>query len=426
MKRYVPFIVVCVLAFGLAASSWGFEVQLEHKRHLDRPSEHQPAGYTFIQLSATPPPGAWKLPKLASKEPGYAMIKLGDREHLMVLDRRQPKDKSFNILYFDSNADGDLENDYSVHSRSTSGSPSSQFPKIDAIIKVDGKELPYTFQPNIYFSGSVRNSQIYFSSACSYEARFELAGKQYRMALEDSNCNGRFDEVCKLPANVSSTSTLTPSGDYAYLTEGGRIDRYDRQPLGNMLVAGRNIYKVEVLMAEEKLVLTPMTEDLFPLKVPTDFNYMSLCSKDTSYTVMSHRPEKTLWLPAGEYRFASYQILRSDSRKANWRLNASASGNTPFVSVGKGLTPVLAVGEPYTPAVTASRSSNRSLWGKSVSLSFQIKGAGQETITDLYCSSGRSSSIPMSRKNSSRPKEPDYTIIKADGEVVKRGSFEYG
>ena len=53
---------------------------------------------------------------------------------------------------------------------------------------------------------------------------------------------------------------------------------------------------------------------------------------------------------------------------------------------------------------------------------------GKEFLTDLSHITGTLTRIPLSKKKDlgHRPKEPTYKIIKAGGEEVARGSFEYG
>ena len=56
-----------------------------------------------------------------------------------------------------------------------------------------------------------------------------------------------------------------------------------------------------------------------------------------------------------------------------------------------------------------------------------IVGAGREVITELERVSGDGpSSIEMSARYTTRPKEAAYRITKPDGEIVASGSFEYG
>jgi hypothetical protein len=61
-------------------------------------------------------------------------------------------------------------------------------------------------------------------------------------------------------------------------------------------------------------------------------------------------------------------------------------------------------------------------------LQFSIKGSGQEVVTDLERVSGNRTRIALaaSAQYPNRPKEPAYRIVKADGEVVTQGDFEYG
>ncbi len=85
----------------------------------------------------------------------------------------------------------------------------------------------------------------------------------------------------------------------------------------------------------------------------------------------------------------------------------------------------LEFGEPYLSIVNVIQPRV----GRSRALiAFEIQGEAKESLTDLSHISGDKTQIPLSEEEDlgHRPKEPTYKIVKADGEVVTQGSFEYG
>jgi hypothetical protein len=91
----------------------------------------------------------------------------------------------------------------------------------------------------------------------------------------------------------------------------------------------------------------------------------------------------------------------------------SARGTTKYkpVAVRKGETVPLPFGPPYKPLVEGRVS--RWAAGAEASLSMSLVGSGGETVSNLVV-------------DGYRPPKPELTITKAKGEVVQRGSFEYG
>jgi hypothetical protein len=88
----------------------------------------------------------------------------------------------------------------------------------------------------------------------------------------------------------------------------------------------------------------------------------------------------------------------------------------------------LKLGEPYVPVVEVPESAKQDLREGStqVKLAFRVEGSGKEGLAELRRISGSRTRIPLSREDRNRPKEPTYTIVKTDGEIVAQGSFEYG
>ncbi|UCE22262.1 MAG: hypothetical protein JSV46_08670, partial [Candidatus Aminicenantes bacterium] len=152
---------------------------------------------------------------------------------------------------------------------------------------------------------------------------------------------------------------------------------------------------------------------------------LSLYTEDGKRSVMMYRPSKKIKVPAGTYRLYKYQALKNDEQGDQWRLCAWATTESPFVTVDRKGEVALEFGEPYLAIVNVIHPRA----GRSrVLIAFEIEGKGKESLTDLSHISGDKTQIPLSEEEDlgHRPKEPTYKIVKADGEVVTQGSFEYG
>jgi hypothetical protein len=213
-------------------------------------------------------------------------------------------------------------------------------------------------------------------------------------------------------------------GDAFYITTGDKIVPFDALTLGDMLLVKDKLFKVSVSTAEGKMTLTPLTENLASLQLASDAERFSLHSEDEKHCLMAYQPEKKIKVPAGKYRIFNYQILKKDKQGDLWRLNATATTESPWVTVeGKGKS-VVEFGEPYVPVVEVRVRENTTR----ASIGFDVEGKAKEFVTDLSHVSGDRTQIPLSEEENlgHRPKEPTYKVVKTDGEVVTQGSFEYG
>ena len=69
------------------------------------------------------------------------------------------------------------------------------------------------------------------------------------------------------------------------------------------------------------------------LKVAMETERLMLCPKKEGQSVMLLQPGKRTMVPKGTYRVLAYQALRNDAQGDLWKLIASGTKNTPFVTV---------------------------------------------------------------------------------------------
>jgi hypothetical protein len=141
-----------------------------------------------------------------------------------------------------------------------------------------------------------------------------------------------------------------------------------------------------------------------------------------------YRPSKKIMVPLGKYRLYKYQALKKDEQGDLWRLLAWATTESPFITVERSGDTVLEYGEPYHAIVNVVKPRGGSSRPLIALMIFAVEGKGKETLRDLSHISGDKTQIPLSKEKDlgHRPKEPTYKIVKADGEVITQGSFEYG
>jgi hypothetical protein len=403
-----------------------------------------------MQKTIGVPSGDWTLPELKSKSPIYAIAQFGEKPRLLILDRQSADDFFYNRLYFDSNGNNDLTDDTVVDGDfavSQDGLCQANFPPVDTTVELGGKALPYSFTTDVqylYFGdyGSPdkeltkehidQNFTLTLVANCYYSGTFQLDGQDYRVTLGDGDVNGRFNDAVSLATvYLCSQRVLAATGDLFYLTTGSEPGLRDTQISGDMLLLNGKLFDVSFNAAVNKLTLTPTSEKLLSLKLSMATERMTICTEDASHCVMAYGAGREIMLPEGTYRLLDYTALRKDEQGDGWLLSAKAADKGPTIAVEESKDAVLTLGEPYNPTVSVSEGNVQSVRAgdaTAAQLQFSIIGSGKEVLTDLERISGNRTRIPLaaSEQYRNRPKEPAYRIVKADGEVVTQGDFEYG
>jgi len=444
MRRFSRVLLAIFLGFCLTAASFAIDVPLKYQKHPAEPEDFYPYGGNGFTVTLKAPSGDWKFPTLVSEKALYTFVKIGDAERLVVLDKQKEDAKFYDRIYFDSNGNNDLTDDPhldgTIRFFSNNQYCNVDFQVVDTEIKIDGKSLPFSFSPRIfgYMLEQLAKSEFDEKSVsqyinfmvnlnCSYTGEFKIGNQKYNVVLGDSDCNGRFSDrfsVYKFEKPPPGRMRVFGQGDGFYISTGDKIEAFDVLNLGDMLLVKDKLFKVSISTAEGKMTLTPLTENLVSLQLAADTERFSIYSEDEKHCLMAYQPDKKIKVPAGKYRLFNYQILKKDKQGDLWRLNATATTESPWITVeGKGKS-VVEFGEPYVPVVEVRVRGNTSR----ASIGFDIEGKAKEFVTDLSHIAGDRTQIPLSEGENlgHRPKEPTYKIVKTDGEVVTQGSFEYG
>ncbi len=431
-----------ILGFCLTTVALAVEVPLKYKKFPEKPKSFLPTFEVRLNNLIERPVGDWKMPELISNHPVYAFVKLGDRNQLCVLDCQNASDVFYNRIYFDANGNRDLTDDPVIDGTLQIGRSkkyySVKLPIVDTTIEVDGKPLPFSFRPVLYtsslkplnkkgFTEESVNRYIRFSFIvnCYYSCKFQIDGRNYRVILNDKNCNGRFDDKFTVRRFDRSPRRfpIRVWGDLFYITSGEKIDSFAEQISGDWLLVNDRLFEVSINTSENKLTLTPIDKNLATLKLPMKMERISLCTEDGKHFLNMYQPVKEIRIPRGKYRLLSYEVFRKEKKGDLWRLCAEATVESPLISVDGSNKSLLEFGEPYTPIIDIREGLSTLVF-----LTFNIEGKGKELLTDLSHISGNKTRIRLSKKEDSshRPKEPTYKIRNASGKVVEKGSFEYG
>jgi hypothetical protein len=418
------------------------DVPLKFVRYPDKTEEFYPYGSGRPDMKLQPPAGDWKLPELLSEQPVYMMTKLGDTERLMVFDRQEAGDSFYNRIYYDANGNRDLTDDKAIDGtfKQENSFTFVEMAAVETEISVDGKTLPYSFLPYLlgYNLDRLRDSGLeektinrniifYLRPHCMYTGSFQQGGKEYHITLGDTDCNGRFSDgfkVRKFSSAIPRRMPIFGEGDHFYISAAEELSSFDSQYLGKWLVIGESLFEVAVSTAEKKITLTPVTKGLAALRLNVRPEILTLHTEDENNCVMMIDPAETVNIPEGKYRLLYYKVHKQDAQGDLWRLCASGSTESPYLTVDTSNGAACRIGEPYVPFVEA-RNINPT---RGTYLMFNVEGEGKELLSDLSHIKGEKTEIPLSEAEGAtqRPKEPTYRIVKADGEIVAQGNFEYG
>jgi hypothetical protein len=444
MKKLLIIFLTGVVVSGYPLKSFSLDVSLYFIKTMSQWESFSPQGYGNCQLRSSIPPGDWKLPKITSKNPWYGIIRLGDKQHLIITDIKKAEENGYSRLWFDSNGDGDLTDEKPLDGtvedqmRMPQGFFQSSFPIVDVTITVDGENMPYCIKPSLYGGGSSfgrSNISLSYSSPCAYIGVFKNGSTKYTVEVVDTNGNGRFTDFSKvmdMDRNIVGINyPLYSQGDTMYLTDGKVMNYNDGMNLGDFLFVNDKLFKVEVYASKGKMILTEQKTGLFPVILSIEPEHLQLSSGDNQHFVMAYKPVNgRIMLPPDNYRLISYSTYRKDDQGDLWYLRAMGTQASSQIIVSKESKTDVSIGEPFLPVVNF-RDFNKIPDGKTgmnIPLTFNLEGKAKEVLVDITHVQGVKTKIQLSLKPGSvnRPKEPAYAILKSDGEIVAKGIFEYG
>ncbi|HPB32517.1 MAG TPA: hypothetical protein PLB62_13765 [Candidatus Sumerlaeota bacterium] len=448
--RFASILILSLVA-GLAQASDAIEIPLNYVSY---PAKRTP---TFLPLRAsemevlvTAPPGNWKLPELKSKNPVYALVKLGDTERLAIFDRINSEDQFFTRVHLDINANGDLTDDApldQIFGRAVENAfYQANFSRTDFTYRIGEKILPnnINFKAVFYIDPSRANQGFTRETlknnlnltcwihAC-YEFKLNLGADTWNGLLYDVTGNGLYNDVPVFPENLKDLNgPVYPESDEVYLARNRKCIADDAIPLGSQLLIRGTLYNVSVCLPVGKMILTPRTDNLVPVRLPVETDKLMLYDEASKHSISMVLPELCVNIPAGRYIPAQYSLLRREPDGPQWRLSAFCSSQTPALEINNAESAVLKYGEPFGASIlvlpwTCSAFVAGEI--QHISIDMQSHGAGLEIVTDLSCLAvpgEKPSRIPLSMRSPSRSREAVFTISEPDGRIVKQGTFEYG
>ncbi len=378
------------------------------------------------------------------------IVEFSGNEFGFVLDSTHFEQEGYNRLIFDLNRNGDLTDDKEIQARPLpdntmygGGYIQREFPRIDVTLEYDGEEHPYSLftiavcNTNVSETGNTSSYQhVYFTAGAYYEGEIELAGKAHRIVITDFNTNGRFND--RFDAKESAQERLASRG----MSLGARLygsnapdlilldlpeknqnfrgirftDHHNRHPLSDLLCIGGKFYDVEISPAGDRLTLTPSSIAVGRMSTSNE-NYDLLVHSDRGLLKVIGEASEPVSLPAGDWTLIEYMLYEEEPPTGGSPtfVTAMADSDSPLLKIKENETTEFKFGPPYKPEVTVSprRMMMTENSGQQVQLEMKLIGSAGESCTNLMVNGGQ-------------PEPPTFTIATAGGEIVERGSFEYG
>jgi hypothetical protein len=452
MIRTVPIAAIAVFLSGifLPGSAWAASATIKWQKYPDdtdaparsgmpgrttKEKKDAPAGFypalaKRIETKAEKPAGKWDIPAKGLKDPLYAVIRLGDDDRLLILDRKNKGDEECTVLLFDRDGDGKLSKDSPLAGEITKeGRILTQvaFPAVDARIKVGGKPAVYSFKVLLtYFAKEVMvddSERMYCQvlANCCYAGTLQLFGKRFSVVLGDGDLNGRFDDRPAPPAKDAGKGRETPAGDRIYLAVAGtKMDERNGSMLGDLMAFKDKTFKVGIDTAAKKLNLSPYEKNLGTLKLPMPVTFMSLYGEKEKKSIVVVSPSEKVKIPQDTYKLIEYRVIANDKQGDVWFLSAEGTDETPSICIGTSVASP-SFGQPFVPMADVRKST-----GSKVALVFKVVGVAKELVREVQHIEGTKTKSSLSSVRKDRPKEATFTVATTSGKVEARGSFQYG
>jgi len=358
-----------------------------------------PGNRVFHMGSEGRPPDLKAPPQAASATLLYFQYQVGGTLVLAVLDPTSPQK-----LYVDTDGGRDLSQAVGLPARAVEGA--SSFGPVT--IRAAGSKESAGIRVRFLSYSPWRHMAIAPGGYMAGEA--SLAGKKHRIALVDSNLDGRYDKVAVAPdsssAAAADTVAINTNQDGKFSPawqEGGEI-----QPLLAMFHVGDAYYRAEPAPGGESVRLTQVQPQFGALDTGCPDLVLSVLG-DAGFHRLGASAGK--WrLPAGKYRATGFSLARTDADGGGWVLRqySSAVGGLANFEVRPGEATTLKAGTPL-----ASKLTVRKLRNGSVYMTFQPVGqAGEGYEVHAY-------------KDARSQPAPGVRILDETGKVLTVDKFAY-
>jgi hypothetical protein len=342
--------------------------------------------------STTEKPAGVKLPQFKGDKQLFAkwltpMVKDG---YLWIALDQTHKQGPYDLLYIDSNANGNLDDETAASAYRTDQS-SSYFGPVKVIFEVEDGPVTYHLNFRAYHYRTEKDG-LFPSTGGWYEGSITVGGEKKHCLLFDYNVNGTFNDKS---ANA---------GDCDRIRIGKQGDQ-DTLFTGNYIEVDKTLYRPEIARDGAYIKLTKAENVSFgSVCLPESITQLSANGENGLFIL---KPEKGVAsLPVGKYCVYDWAVERQDDKGTNWKLKGSGLGEKNIFDITEDKQAELSIGEPIIATLDASEREGTH------SFRHSMKGRAGERI-ELT-------------RNGAQPQAPKVRIKSTDGTYDRTYSFQYG
>jgi disulfide oxidoreductase YuzD len=348
-------------------------------------------GSKSLDSTAEKPAGV-KLPQFKGQNQLFAkwntpMVKDG---YLWIALDRTHKQRPYDLLYIDSNANGNLDDETAAAAYRTDQS-SSYFGPVKVIFEVEDGPVTYHLNLRTYHYRTEKDG-LFPSTGGWYEGDITVRGEKKHCVLYDYNANGTFNDKS---ANAHGCDRIRIG------KQGGQ----DTLFTGNYIKIDETLYRPEIARDGACIKLIRAENVSFgSVRLPETITQFSANGENGLFIL---KPEKGIAsLPVGKYCVYDWAVERKDEKGTNWKLKGSGLSEKNAFDITEGKQAVLSIGEPIVATLGASEREGTHSFRQS------MKGRAGERI-ELT-------------RNGAQPQAPKVHIKSNDGTYDRTYSFQYG
>ena len=391
MKKIICLVVITSLTITLLVSL----VQAQDKQWLQYHSSRearQSVGSTGSQSmkSTTERPEGVELPVLKDNEPLFFKWSspMANNGHLLMAIDRTSAFGAHNLLYIDSDGDGDIKDETVIETYRTN-STHAYFGPVK--VTFEGEDGPITYHLN--FSLCDHGPRTLFArSGCWYEGTVTVDGAKRHCMLIDYNANGTFDDK-SINANDCDRIQI------------GEKDDKDTRFVGNYIEIEDTLHRLQIASDGAYVKLAAAEDVNFGnIRLPESITEFAAGGENGLFVLKLKKGIGSL--PVGQYCIEHWAIERKDDAGSNWRLQGSGFSKNGHFNVTEMQETELSIGEPIISTLEAQNKEG------TYSFSQNLKGKLNESVYITL--------------NGKRAPPPKLHIKSKDGTYDQTFDFKYG
>lgn len=268
-------------------------------------------------------------------------------------------------------------------------------------------------QGGAFYAQCAGGERVTFYPAFYRNGKVTLKAKTYKIAVVDSDFDGRFDRTFVPPASGSrypGCDVLVIAPEYkekfTFTTE---TEASDFLPLSRLVQVEGTYYEIDV---------APDGSTIEFREPRIEYGTLDLGGADVKMTLYSDAARQCLrgasdtWrLPAGRYSAVELELGQEDVQGRQWQFKQGrgGSGRLSDFEIRPGQATSFDMGPSFQIRTSMGRGSRGDVW-----VDFEIEGLAGESYQ------------PGGMRDGTMAPEPGFTILDNAGQIVHSGRFKYG